>query len=171
MGVDFGKRRDHSAIAICERSDEPGFAIRHLEQVGLGTRYTAIADHLTALSKRLGHPKMLVDESGVGVAVIEMLIERGLSPIGVTMTGGESARYDTEQNRWVASKEALLTPLEVAMRDGSVRVASGLPAAAALKRELGAFARKGVKMEATKGHDDLVIAVALAVFGLVVAPS
>src|SRR5665213_992763 len=90
IGVDLGKRRDHTAIAVVERVErrcgygEPEFvemAVRFLERVPLGTTYPEV---VAAVRETVSHPEVagrcsvVVDATGVGSPVVDMLRSAGL---------------------------------------------------------------------------------------------
>ena len=93
----------------------------------------------------------------------------GLNPIAVSITSGKRSR---RANGMVyVSKRELVRGLVTAFEGGRLKVAKGLPLADAFMDELQAFrvrlTAKGHDTYAARAgeHDDLVIAVALAVWG------
>src|SRR5262245_35339791 len=101
-GLDLGQLADHSALAVAECSERPEggkrvrrYAIRHLHRWQLRTSYTDIvADvvKLFALPPLTG-TALIVDGTGVGVAVVDLL--RKARPaarlVPVTISGGSHA--------------------------------------------------------------------------------
>src|SRR5207253_9550902 len=85
-GLDLGQKHDPSAIAVVEREDEKHLGlgstvmkclrVRHLERVPLGTPYARVAERVSGL---LCQPqfrritRLVVDATGVGVRVVELL--------------------------------------------------------------------------------------------------
>ena len=118
--------------------------------------------------QRLPGAELVVDATGVGRPVVDALRNAGLSPIAVTITAGKAVTF--EDGLWHVPKRELVRALVVMFEIDRLRIAAGLSYAAALKGELQAFTRKVTgagrsTYEATAGaHDDLVIAVALAVW-------
>src|ERR1039458_6128982 len=97
MGLDLGQAQDFTANVICEaEGTQYGFGliglpmvrcdVRYIDRYNLGTRYEDIA---VDVGKRLAKvPKphyLVVDETGVGRPVMEMLSYLG--PHGITITG------------------------------------------------------------------------------------
>src|SRR5450432_420897 len=90
IGVDLGQRESHTAIVILERMDvmpdytdmlrglgpRRKYMVRQAERVALGTPYPAVVMQLKRLVERVvakrGSCVLVVDESGVGVPVVEM---------------------------------------------------------------------------------------------------
>ena len=192
LGIDLGKRRDHTAIAIVERRQtiDRGFdhiawrhtavprpdewLVRRLERLPLGTSYTAIADHVAELDRHpalRGQSTLVVDATGVGAPVVDMLrgypLKSRLLPI--VLTGGQSG--GPIEGAWSVPKVDLLARLQVLFEQKRLRVIKTLPLAKALideladvrsRRQSGGQLRIGA--DAAGQHDDLVMAVALAVW-------
>jgi len=177
--LDLGQRQDFSALAVVER-EEQRFAlvpaprqlsVRHLERMGLGTPYPQVVKRVCEV---MGHPKLahgsrlVVDATGVGAPVVDMLRSAGLGVrlTTVTITSGERAQGEGE--RWRVPRGDLLAGLEVLLEAGEVKVSKRLREAERLVRELEAmrrvsFSRSGHKSGGGE-HDDLVFAAALAVW-------
>ena len=111
--------------------------------------------------------ELVVDATGVGAPVVEQLKEAGLNPVPVTITSGQ--RVKRVAGAWRVPKRVLIGGLVGAVESGRLRVARGLPCAEAFKRELRAFrvavtSHRHSSFGGVGEHDDLVIAVALAVW-------
>ena len=81
-----------------------------LERLPLRTPYPSIAARIIDIVRRLPHGQttVIVDRTGAHAAY-DMLIEKGLSPIGMTISGGDSINWD---GRYVTvPKMRLLTGL------------------------------------------------------------
>lgn len=181
VGVDLGQANDYTAIAIAERvgigeaHDRSGRAveplpynlhIRHLERFRHHP-YPDVAGRLERLLDRLTRPhEMAVDATGVGLAVTDLLRDRGLVFRAVTITGGDRETSEGRTHR--VPKRDLVAGLQVLLQSGRLKIAAGLPDAETLRSELLNFR---VKVSASghdsyeswreKDHDDLVLAAAL----------
>ena len=189
IGVDLGQRRDPSAVAIVERRrfihsgfdhvawrptqqpDPETWLIRRLERIPLGTPYTEVAGRLAALDRHpalRGQSTFIIDATGVGAPVVDMLRARGLSGplIPVLLTSGQSPHYDGQT--WRVPKLDLLSRLQMLFESGRLHLSRRADHAAQLIRELSDIrarpAATGLRIgaDAAGQHDDLVIAVALA---------
>ena len=165
IGADLGQAVDYTAIGIIEKTDT--MDLRHLERVPLGKSYTGVADHLTALKASLPGSRLVIDNTGVGRPVRDMLIERGVDVVAVSITGGKKTRY--ADGVWRVPKRELVRGAMVALEYGRLRIAAGLPYAKEFEAELkdfqATFTDKGTAVYGGKTqHDDLVVAVALAVW-------
>ena len=103
VGLDLGQRHDPTAIAIVERLELaqawqatafPDLRVRHLERVALGTPYPAVVARVREIVRKIGACVLVVDGTGVGAPVVDMLRAAGLGCeiTAVTITGGEQQR-------------------------------------------------------------------------------
>jgi len=196
VGLDLGQAQDYTALAVVEqvggaptvldlsgsayrrpdprqrqeRHWEPArYHVRHLERFRLGTPYPDVVKRVQGLcaAPSLGDYELIVDATGVGAPVVDLLSEAGLAPIAVTITAGNAVTY--EDGGYRVPKRDLVSTLQVLLQTERLKVAEGLPEAATLVREMLAFEVKitdtahdmyGAWREGA--HDDLVLAVALA---------
>jgi len=171
-GQGFGVATSYTAqVAELPR---PAFRIRHLERLPLGMRYPAQVDYVANLLTReplaSRQPGTYVDSTGVGRAVFDgFRLARVPRCYPVTITGGDGAtRVD---DGWHVSKLILISRVQALLHAGELSIEPTLADAAVLARELQdfrvAFSSAGNAIfNAREGsHDDLVLAVALAIFG------
>jgi hypothetical protein len=183
IGLDLGQARDYSALAIVERvwnpvADSVGrlvshYAIRHLQRWPLHTSYTAVVADLAGLVRTppLSWPVLVVDQTGVGQAVVDFLAKAQLAAAleRVVITGGRRTSQGAS-GAWHVPKKDLVRRLQTVLTSRRLHVAA-LPERTALLEELLAFR---VKITAAAQetfaagrhgeHDDLVLAVALAIW-------
>jgi hypothetical protein len=183
-GLDLGQAQDFTALAVLEETKHPDpdkprelvrhYAVRHLERFPLGTSYTAVCTRLVTLfaAPPLTRTTLAVDQTGVGRPVIDMLQKSSISASirPITITGGHKAT-PAETGGWLVPKKELVSVLQVMLQARRIKVAPSLPEAATLVRELTTFQVKitpatneifGAWREGL--HDDLVLAVAIAVW-------
>jgi hypothetical protein len=162
-------------MAVVERLDTfPGgnadYHVRYLERVSLGMPYTDIALRVSSLLDReplRDRTQLVVDATGVGAPVIDLLRQARLSPISVTITAGETV--SREGSAYRVPKRDLVGTLQVLLQSQRLKIAEAIPEARLLVQEMLAF-RVKITLNAhdTYGawregaHDDLVLAVALA---------
>ncbi len=144
------------------------YEVRHLERFALGTRYPAIVDRVVELVRLAECAGLVVDATGVGAPVVDMLRQRDLNPIAVVITGGDTATVDEASGTIRVPKRDLVGAVLIALQGGRFEIADS-PEAATLVKEMVNFDRKitpaahdtyGAWREGT--HDDLILAVALA---------
>ena len=175
VGLDLGQASDPTALAAVERLDGLGggnadYHVRHVERAPLGTPYPRIISYIASL---LAHDELrdrtslVVDATGVGAPVVDMLVQSGLSPVAVTITAGEAVTRDGAAYR--VPKRDLASVLQVLLQCERLKIADAIPEARLLVQEMLAFRVKiTANAQDTYGawrggaHDDLVLAVALA---------
>ena len=177
VGLDLGQAQDYTALTILEKpaieeTEKPIMQIRHIERFNLGTPYPVIAKKVKSIMDRpeLGRDaRLVVDATGVGKAVVDLLRLEGLNClIPVTITGGDTVIQD--ESGFKVPKRDLVAILQVLLQRQRLKVASDLPLSQELANELLNFKMKinlktahdsyGAWREGT--HDDIVLAAALA---------
>lgn len=202
LGLDVGQAQDYTAIAVIQRMPRAtgkqrrawnGSAVevealtqddahlRHLERPELHTAYPDVVRRVVTLfgSKSLkGRCDLVVDYTGVGRPVVDLLREAGLQPIPVTITGGAEEHYDTKDGAWRVPKRVLVSNAQVFLQQERLKVSREMPLCDTLTKELLAFkvkinANAHASYEAWRegAHDDLVLATALALWWAAKAPS
>lgn len=196
LGLDLGQTIDPTAACVVERirtpipppegigSDliqrlaEPRYELRWLERMPLRTSYVAIAAHVGSLLAKpplRDNCQLVLDLTGVGRGVGDIFSHAGLDFIGVTITGGtDHETRDPDGINHHASKLTLVSRLQAALHSGELKIARNLPEAKVLAEELQNF--RATISEATGyasfgartgRHDDLVLALCLALWYLV----
>lgn len=196
IGVDLGQKNDFTALAVVEavrtlpvvqyehvgscmpRPPEPRvpatYNVRHLERRPLGENYAAVSDHAVKLHRQVtehgGRCDMVVDGTGVGRGIVDILRDRGLQFTPISITAGRKAHFD--DGYWLVPKLELVAVMQRLLQERRLRIAAGLVFAPVLKQELANFS---VKINTATGndsygawresvHDDLVLALASALW-------
>jgi hypothetical protein len=190
VGVDLGQAKDYTAISIVQRLPvapvalglapveapppaRPTYALRYLERVPLGTPYPAIVRdvlRLRATAPLSGESPLIVDRTGVGRAVADMFTEAGAGGVhAISIHGGDAVSRETDHDR-VPKRDLVGTLIRVHQGE-RLHTAAGLPLFPTLVQELVNFQLKVTPAghdtyEAWREsvHDDLVLAVALAIW-------
>jgi len=156
------------------RPAEVPLSVRHLERFELGTKYTDVVEQVArvARSEPLRHMPaiLLVDKTGVGAAVLDSFTHARIGATAITLHGGSSVTRDPQRAGYRVPKRDLITVTQVLLQNGRLRVASGLPEAETLKKELLNFrvkidpktAHDSYEHWRESEHDDLVLAVSMA---------
>jgi hypothetical protein len=134
IGLDLGQVADYTALAILERTDR-GNVVSYLDRIR-GVPYPRIASCVVDLMARpplADVSQLVVDATGVGRPVIDFFQQVGLSPVAVTITGGENVSGRVHMR---VPKRDLINALLLALQMGALRVSSQLPLADVLMREL-----------------------------------
>lgn len=178
---------DGSVLLDAAGRDVRRFDVVHLERFPLGTPYPAVVDRVADLIRRPeiqppAHPPhllaidapsreppvLVVDATGVGLPVADLLRARGLpcKLIPVWITAGTTPSL----GKGVVNvpKSVLVSVAQSLFQTGRLRIVPTLPLAPLLREELQNFQEKitpaaNLTFEARSGqHDDLVLAVAIA---------
>jgi len=166
----------HNMLAELKRAlPRATYNLRLLEQAPLGESYPAQAHRLNRILSRASiaehDPKVFMDYTGVGRAVYDIFKQERvphLVPITITFNGGGR----NEGGGFSVPKLELVGRLQALMHTGCLHMPDSLPLAKTFRRELLDFrvsytAVGNATFGAREGaHDDLILAVALAVFGL-----
>jgi len=148
------------------------YHLRHLQRFPLRTSYPSIVAEvkaLVSLPELDDDVTLVVDHTGVGVAVFDMLEDADLPcPLyGVTIHGGNTVTY--ERGRYAVPKRDLITFMQVLLQHTRLRIAKDLPDAGTLTKELLEYRLKidpttaHDSYNAREGkHDDVILAAALA---------
>ena len=191
VGVDLGQKRDHTAIVMVEKpyrhpllsTQDETLTVRLAERLPLGISYPRMVEvvkFVVGMGMRLGYVpgqvacKVVVDATGVGRPVVDALKDAGLGcqVTAVTITGGDKQNYRRGGGSSMnVPKQDLISQLLLALEEGDLKIASRMKEAGTLKRELldvrmsrrenGTFR---IGAEEYGQHDDMVIALALAVW-------
>jgi hypothetical protein len=169
--------------------DEPTFDVTYLHRWPIGTSYPKIVEGVAKMLQ--GEPfrgfrprpgwssvydtvqmptTLAADSTGCGRPVVDMLEAAGLPAhlMPIMITGGHKAHSD--HGSYYVPKRILVSTLQVALQTKRLAVAAKLPEAATLAAELQNFQMTITESandtyEGRQGaHDDLVLAVALALW-------
>lgn len=171
LGIDLGQVSDYTAIAIIEERPTGTNLVRHLERVR-GVTYPRIVQRIAELVGSLpSHADLAVDATGVGRPVVDMIRAARIPAdlYAITITGGGSVTRSGLE--WRVPKRDLASTVAILLQTGRLRIAPSLQEAGNLERELQAF-RVKVSVDGHDSyeawregdHDDLVLAVAMAVW-------
>jgi hypothetical protein len=173
VGVDLGTRDDYTAIVVLDElevhdtDEQPTFVVSWLTR-RRGVPYTGIIDEIAAMSEwpALRGQPFVVDGTGLGRPVVDALRERVSNVHAVVLTGGEQVVVEHAFESHVP-KADVVASVQMLLQAGRLHVDSRLTHAAALRGELLDFGYSisetgRTRLEASSGHDDLVVATGLA---------
>jgi hypothetical protein len=198
VAADLGQSIDPSAICVLHHRVIPAekwttnheakisrqeqtehFDVLYLERLALGMPYPQQIQHIANIMSRepivSARARLIVDYTGVGRPVFDMLQRAGLRPHGVLITAGNEVT--SEGTIFHVPKQFLISQLEARLHSGELRITSNIGNAGAPADELKDFARKvsesgRVTFNARSGsHDDLVLSLAIALFSALSGPT
>ena len=150
VGVDLGQAADPTAVCVLELTrEDPAepmkfyYDVRHLMRLPLGRSYPTMVHDVgvTLQQPPLDRDaELVIDETGVGRAVGDIFLERGLTPVLVTITAGADAGTMTG-NALFGQQELSVSNLDAKLHAGELRFAKELREAPALETELKDFRR------------------------------
>lgn len=135
----------------------------------LGTSYPVIAAQLAAFLEDLPDADLVVDATGVGRGVVDILRARNLRPVAITITGGMETNKVSEWDIRVPKVE-LVSSLIAASQEDRLRISPELPLRDILVQEIAAFSPRHTATGLTSyegrdgAHDDLVLALAIGIW-------
>jgi hypothetical protein len=194
VGVDLGQSHDPTAICVLEtksaripdrcsppevpqmkreqKAFKTEFNVVHLERLPLGMSYPEQVLFVASLIARepLKSPGVYIDYTGVGRPVYDLFkAARVPGIVGISITAGKDPLKTS--TGWSVPKNILVSGVQAKLHTGQLKVAAGLLDAPVLLKEFQdfrvSFTSAGHAIfNARQGkHDDLVLAVSLAVFG------
>ena len=176
LGLDLGQSNDYSALSVVRRlrpGMEKHYQCVHLHRWPIGTAYTAVVADVAEMMQRpelRGRATLVLDRTGVGAAIFDMFSGANLSPVGISITGGEQS--NPVPGGWSVPKKDLVGVLQATLQEERLKIAPELPQAALLVQELQSFE---VRITTTghaqyaadwrsNAHDDLVLSLACALW-------
>jgi hypothetical protein len=177
-GLDLGQSDDYTAMCVVEavkREDgSEGLDLGMADRIR-GMSYPEVVRLVGSFMREpmfKVRTKLIVDATGVGKPVADMLREEGLDFTAVHIHAG--FRESHEGGIWNVPKRNLVAALQIALQSRHFRIAKGLDVACDLEAELRNFkvtintqtAHEGYSAWREKEHDDLVLAAALACWGV-----
>ena len=107
-GIDFGKLRDHSAIAIVQEQQDHSLRLVYLQEFPLQTPYTTVIGMVRRLNQAYRFRGGQLDQTGVGEAPYEEIKQFAPYIKGITLTA--------------RSKEDILNKLRLTMEHGDLTI-------------------------------------------------
>jgi hypothetical protein len=183
VGLDLGKRQDHTAIAAVElrwsygakdpatlhTAEHPKLLLSYSTRLPLDTETTRIPrfvrDTLQRYAPAYGEPArtdtLLIDATGQGHTIVELIRKDQLKAriVPITLTGGQVDRQ-LKDGYHSLPRPDLLNTLKMLFELGNIQLLSTAPGFVDIERELVQFQPSGDQQE----HDDLVMAFAMAVW-------
>jgi hypothetical protein len=194
LSQDLGKMRDYHASVLTQvvfnhekdTNRETHWVNRHIDEVPIRPEVHVIwiGRNQDPYNKLVSDTKIrlqdrrlfnncyhVVDATGVGMPVLEMMREERLSPIGVWITGGVAT--NNTNYGYTVPKSELISSLQMALSTEQLKFSDQLDSelVSQLRHEFQQFTEKKTKMLGTTyeawreaDHDDLVLSLAMNVW-------
>jgi len=201
LGLDLGSEVDPAAITILKRVEKfqerdkriPSHGVQtekrkvinelhmvYIKEIPLHTEYPIIVQKVSEMMNNpewVGQIHCVVDRTGVGIPVTQLMTNANIPYIGVMITGGKQA--NATKDHYNVPKVDIITALLVAMQVKRFKMPKINSVSEAMRKDLSRFNDElaGFKMKVNnrtkmiayeadteKLHDDLVISTALAVW-------
>jgi hypothetical protein len=177
ISLDPAQLRDWSALAVVDMQYRPDVRRFGYSLVAMARKQGLPYDQIVNWVSRIYHkpefnkdqpPELVVDSTGVGVAVVDMLHTKGLRLNAVTITAGES--FSQQGSVFHVGKARLIGTFLGAFDGGKVQVNPNMPIWPQLEKEMLSYraeisAQGRAKFEAEEGeHDDMIFALAQAIW-------
>jgi hypothetical protein len=185
--LDLGQTTDPSAWVIAECSSFPDpeperkgcflnqYDVRHIHRWDLGTKYTKIVDDLKlwyGSKPKLPGTTLIVDGTGVGRPVVDMLGESGIQADvrAYTITAGFT-EGEYKDGHGTVPKLHLCSSAQAVVQQRRVKYAEKLPLGPVLEKELETFQVKVTTSQnetfaawRENDHDDIVLSLAMLIW-------
>ena len=165
FGLDLGQSQDYSALVLIERVpsrlDEESFkapvkipssyTVRYCHRWPLGTDYVRVVQdvaHRLAQHPVDGQAQLVVDRTGVGAAVIDVIRQARLRPIAVHVHGGVNVTDGDRMHN--VPKRDLVGVVQVLLHQERLVFPRAMPLMGPLLKELQSFR---VTIDPTTAHD------------------
>jgi len=153
LGVDLGKLRDYSAVAVIDKKQDETLRLVFLKEFPLGTQYSQVLGWIIKANENFLFKKILIDQSGVGEPFLEELKNLKLSKAsGVKLT--------------LQTKMEILSYLRLKMEQSKLKMPYLRPLFQQLNQQKYEYTKTGqLKFwHPPNTHDDQLWALALAVY-------
>ena len=170
MGWDIAQTTDSSIIAVLECSGNPAmYWVRRIVKLAKGMPYDQQVKECRSLFFQYQDATLLIDRTGVGLPICDMIVAGGLRPIQVSLTAGDMLN-EPEPGKVNLPKRDMVASITKIIQERRIKVARGCENAPLFRKELKAFQLKvsasghNTYNAAQGSHDDTITAVGLCLW-------
>jgi len=178
IGLDLGQQYDFTVITAVSsyRTDhrEITHTLEYIHRFPLKMSYSVMANQVTSFVTssrvKLYNPTLIVDFTGVGAPVYDMLVKNGLKPVAFTITGGTQPNI-TNRHKMSVPKRDMVASLQIALQNRNIKIPSNINELEQLKSEIQNFHIKIDKSSSTtfgalrdSVHDDIIMALCMSIW-------
>jgi hypothetical protein len=178
LGLDLGQAHQFNAVAAVREAGQdahgrPVWTVPLLQRWPMGTPYPEIVAEVANIADQLIRPTLVIDGTAVGRGVLDLFAPVAAQVdelVCVTITAGHQAHL-ARSDAWTVPKKDLIAAVQSVLQGRRLKIAKELREATTLTRELSMFRGKTTASATAtqdnwreRDNDDLVLAVALAVW-------
>lgn len=177
IGLDLGQQFDYTAMTVVSSfrtgPRELMHTIEYIYRFPLKMSYSVMANSVTRFINtqlKIYSPILIVDFTGVGAPVYDILTKNGLKPVAFTITGGNTPKIVSKYKVNVP-KQDMVASLQIALQNNVIRIPSNTNELEQLKAEIQNFTMKINKNNKESFgalqdgiHDDIVMALCMSIW-------
>jgi hypothetical protein len=170
LGWDVAQTTDSSIVAVISYDGNPAmYWIRRIVRLPRGMPYDQQVTAVRELFFQYQSPKLIIDRTGVGLPICDMIVAGGLQPVQVSLTSGDLMSRP-EPGKINLPKKDMVAAITKVIQERRLKAVVGCENAALFKTELKAFQLKVSasghnSYNAAPGqHDDTITAVGLCLW-------
>lgn len=170
LGWDVAQTTDSSIIAVLEYDGNPPmYWVRRIVKLPKGMSYDVQVKEARELFFQYKNPKLIIDRTGVGLPICDMIVAGGLQPVMVSLTAGDVVTRP-EAGKINLPKRDMVASITKVIQERRLKVVAGCENAALFKNELKNFQLKvsasghNTYNAAPGSHDDSITAVGLCLY-------
>jgi len=170
LGWDVAQTTDSSIIAVVESDGRPAmYWVRRIAKLPKGMPYDQQVIMARELVTQYKNPTLLIDRTGVGLPICDMIVAGGLNPLQVSLTVGDVTSRP-EPGKINLPKRDLVAAITKTIQERRLKVVPGCENAALFRSELKNFQLKvsasghNTYNAAQGSHDDTITAIGLCLW-------
>ncbi len=170
LGWDVGKSVDSSIIAVVAHDGNPAmYWVRRIVKLPKGMSYDLQVKAVRELFFQYQSPRLIIDRTGVGQPICDMIVAAGLQPVQVCLTGGDCVSTP-EPGKVNLPKKDMVASITTVIQEHRLKVVRGCENVETFRTELKNFQLKVSasgqnSYNAAPGqHDDTITAVGLCLW-------
>jgi hypothetical protein len=177
LGLDLGQQNDYSVLSVLVQatgfSNTNTYSLVRLHRFPLKTDYYLVVDTVTDfIYRKLQHASytLVVDKSGVGAPIVEILNKNNLNMCSIVSQGGQHPRKrkGVFPEEYTVPKRDIITNLQALLQSKRLKISGHINHLETLKKEMINFKYKisesgRPKFESAPGkNDDIVLSIGYA---------
>jgi len=170
LGWDVAQTTDSSIIAVVEYDGNPPmYWVRRIVKLQKGMPYDAQVREVRTLFFEYHDPRLIIDRTGVGLPICDMIVAGGLQPVQVSLTSGDLVSKP-EPGKVNLPKKDMVASITKVIQERRLKVVPGCENAALFRTELKNFQLKvsasgqNTYNAAPGQHDDTITAIGLCLW-------